>query len=428
MQLRIRERVQKRPQDPSAWRMLGKVQQQNGEPNAAEKSFRKALELGPLNAAAHHDLGLLLMEQQRQSEGLEELLRVVELAPDSEYAQQAKTHLNQWGIEPEPPREDEPLIELAGYEAGEFDGSQLRKETENPIYEPIPDPADVFDISFDVGFRYNSNVALAPTSRQLVPGDRESFQLLLSPDLEWTFWERDNSRWGATYYGQWTFNEGSFRNFNLESYQPGAFWERDFDDGQTLWIPRIAYDFIHDEFDGVTYGNRNQVTTSLLALWNDIDSTYFYYSADYSAFLNDGSAPAFTSQDGWRHSLGASHEWYWKDRRFRSFTLGADLQHVETAGSDYRFNGIQLYAESLFVPVETWNLTLGGGVGYRDYYDFVGPPSRDEYNLRGTIELEKEINEHFSIVGLFQYQTFNSENPLFDADQFLGGILTKFEF
>lgn len=426
MQLRIRERVQKRPHDPSAWRMLGRVQQQNGELTAAKTSFRKAVKLGPLNAAAHHDLGMLLIELEQVSDGLEELLRVVELAPESEYALSAKPYLNAWGIEPAKPEESP--ITLVGLEAGEFDGSQLREETDNPLYEPISDPRDVLDLSLDIGFRYNSNVALAPTSRQLSPGNKESFQLLLSPDLEWTVSEGETSRWGLTYYGQWTFNEGKFRNFNLESYQPGMFWEGDFDDGQTLWTPRIAYDFIHDEFDGTTFGNRNQITTSLLAIWNAVDSSYLYYSTNYSAFLNDGTAPAFTSQDGWSHAIGGSHEWYWKDRRFRSFTLGADLQHVNADGSDYRFNGIQMYAETMFVPAETWKLTLEAGGGIRDYYDFVGTPSRDEFNLRGAIELEKEFNDHFSIVSFLRYQSFNSDNPLFDADQFLAGVLSKFEF
>lgn len=426
MQQRIIERVENRPTDASAWRMLGKVQQQNGERSDAERSYRKAIQLEPTNAAAHHDLGQLLIENQQEQEGLDELQKVVQIAPESEYAMTAQTYLDLWNVETSP--QEDPFISLVGFEAGEFDGSRRREEITNPLYEPIDDPAKVIDLVFDVGFQYNSNVALAPTSRQLSPGSRESFQLLLSPDFEWTISEAENSHWGVSYFGQWTFNEQSFRDFNLQSYQPGLFWETDLHQSSTIWIPRLSYDFIYDQFDGEEFGNRHAITASTLAIWDDINSSYFYYAADMSAFESQGEIPEFDSQDGWSHSIGASHEWYWKDQILRSLTLGGDLQSVNTDGTDYRYHGVQLYAGLKFVPVNTWELSLEGGGGYRDYFDFSEVPSRDETNLRGTIELEKQFSDQFSILSYFRYQTFQSDNVLFEADQYLAGILTRFEF
>ena len=427
MQQRIIERVENRPQDASAWRMLAKVQLQNRERAAAERSLRKAIELEPGNAAAHNDLGQLLIENKREQEGLEELQKVLRLAPETEYAKSAETYLDLWGIDVEN-LPDNSVVSLVGFESGEFDGSKRREETEETPFEPMKDPEQVLNASFDIGLQYNSNVALAPTSRQLVPGNRESFQLLLSPDLEWTISKLDNSRWGVTYFGQWTFNEGNFRNFNLESYQPGLFWEKDIFDGPTIWVPRLSYEYIYDLFDGDRFGNRHAFTASTLAIWDDRNSTYGYYAADLSSFQNTGTAPNFTSQDGWSHAVGLNHEWYWEETTFRSFTLGGDLQSVDTEGSDFRYRGIQFYAESLFVPAESWELSLEGGAGFRDYYDFSGAPSRDEFNYRGVIELEKKFSDQFSLLTFFRYQSFNSDNSLFDANQYLAGVLTRFEY
>ncbi|MBD3673935.1 MAG: tetratricopeptide repeat protein [Planctomycetaceae bacterium] len=427
MQQRIIERVEQRPEDASAWRMLAKVQLQNRERAAAERSLRTAIELEPGNAAAHHDLGQLLIENKVEQEGLAELQQVIRLAPETEYAKSAETYLELWGVDVEPELDD-PFVSLVGFEAGEFDGSKRREETDEPTFEPVKEPERVLNASFDVGFQYNSNVALAPTSRQLVPGTRESFQLLLSPDLQWTLSESENTRWGVTYFGQWTFNEGNFRNFNLESYQPGVFWEKDIFDGPTIWVPRLSYEFIYDLFDGDRFGNRHSLTASTLAIWDDVNSTYGYYAADWSSFENPGVTPSLTSQDGWSHTIGMNHEWYWKENLYRSFTVGGDLQTVDTDGSNYRYHGIQLYVESLFVPAESWELTLEAGAGFRDYYDFSGTPSRDEFNYRGVIELEKRFNDHFSLLTFFRYQRFNSENSLYDADQYLAGVLSRFDF
>ena len=427
MQRRIIERVQKNPESASAWRMLGRVQTQRGDLAGAEKSFRKAAELGPLNAAVHYDLGQTLLDLDREREALEYFERTVELAPESEYAESARTYLNLWGIEPPDP--GEAVIELVSHEEGEFDGSSLPEDDlGESVFQPLTDPRDAIDFSLDVGLRYNSNVALAPTSRQLVPGDRESFQLLLSPDLEWTLADTGADRVGVLYYGRHTFNEGNFREFNLGSYQPGLFWERTIDDGETLWIPRLNYEFIHDEFDGTTFANRHQITASLFTIWDDINSTFGYWSTDVTAFNFDGSTPALTSQDGWNNILGVSHRWDWNDEFFRGVRIGGDVRRADTDGRNFRFNGIQLFAEAGFVPAEDWVVTLETGWGYRDYFDFVGSPTRDEHNWKAGIEAERQITDRFSVTLRLRYQQFDSKNALFDADRLLGGVVSTFDF
>lgn len=426
MQQRIVERVRQQPENASAWRMLGRVQIQNGDQPGAIESLRTSLKLDPLNAAAHHDLAVLLMELGRDDQAIVHFERAVQLAPESEYANAARQYLQWWGIETL--SDDEPEIRIVSHEAGAFDGEERFESSEDSLMRSLSTPDDAFDLTIDIGMRYNSNVALAPTSRQLVPGNRQSFQLSISPDAEWTLGRGETSRWGINYFGEWTFNENHFREFNLQSYQPGVFWETEYENSGTLYVPRIEYGFIHDEFDGTTFANRHQVTASLLTMWDSPEASYLYWSSDVTEFLQDGSNPALTSQDGWNHTLGGSHRWFWSGEFLRSISVGVDLQRAETRGANFRFNGVQLFSQAKFVPADDWECRLSAGVGYRDYFDFVGSPSRDEFNWRTGLEIERRFTDVFSITLLAKYQAFDSRNPQFDADRFLGGVVSTFRF
>lgn len=63
---------------------LGFLRSDLNEPELAERSFRKALELDSKNAVASSGLAVLLVEQKRIQEALEYFAKAVELEPDNE--------------------------------------------------------------------------------------------------------------------------------------------------------------------------------------------------------------------------------------------------------------------------------------------------------------------------------------------------------
>jgi len=78
-----------------AWVNLADLHRLEGREDEGALALRRALEVDPGNAAAHHALGLLLVRQRRMPEALAELARAAELAPgapDFAYAHAIALH------------------------------------------------------------------------------------------------------------------------------------------------------------------------------------------------------------------------------------------------------------------------------------------------------------------------------------------------
>lgn len=419
MEVYIGKRLRESPDDAAAWRMLGRIRLQQKRLAEARSAFQQSVKLDPTSAAAHFDLGRVLVELGKKDEARIHLKQVVKLAPESDYALDARPLLDRIG-------EGESDVKRAGYQIRRFDGTQsveplLREKTEQERRSGLFAP---FGFRLEAGALYNSNVALAPVSRELSPQQPASAQGFVAPELEWVFLDRQKWRAGTTLAGYFNLNEGNFRQFNLQSYQPGLFVESFHAVGTVVLIPRVSYGFTHDEFDGETFGNRNALTPSLWASWNEQDSSLLYWTINYSNFLNDGAVPSITSQDGWTNVIGLSHDHLVEWRSLQLLRAGVDYMRADTRGSDYRFNGVNLYAEAVFVLGWQTELKLTGGWGYRDYADFQFTPSRNENIWRGGTELRKYFNDHVSAALVFNYVRFDSKNPLFAAERYLTGVVT----
>lgn len=68
------------------------------------------------------------------------------------------------------------------------------------------------------------------------------------------------------------------------------------------------------------------------------------------------------------------------------------------------------------------------GLGYRDYYDFTGSPSRNEWVSRIGLQASRQMTARIQLALTFNYDRFSSENELFDTDRFLGGIVTRWTY
>ena len=175
-------------------------------------------------------------------------------------------------------------------------------------------------------------------------------------------------------------------------------------------------------------GNRNAVTLSNTAYWNRRNVSRFYWSADFTDFTSDGVLPSITSRDGWTNTVGLSHAFYPECWYLYKFRFGVDLQFADLEGSDFSYNGVNLYTEANIPLTQTVSLILELGWGYRDYFDFEFTPSRNENIWRGSLELEKQLNDSLTAAVVFNYDRFDSENVLFEADRFVTGVVLRYEF
>lgn len=430
---RLRERIAADPEDGAGWRMLGLLLQKRGRYAAAEEAFERAVALMPLSAAAHFCLGEALLQRDPRR-ARTHLQRAVALAPDSEYARDSQVLLNEMpeaagGLDAaEPARARPEEIAQVGFEYTPFEPRQVFEKDES-IVAPQPPalPRRIYS-RVEAGVLYDSNVALAPTSRNLPAGDRASAQAFLAPELQYDFLTREDWVAGGIFVGRFNVNEGNFREFNLQSYQPGVFVEHTHAGNAAIWIPRVQYDFTHDEFEGETFGNRHALTSSVNALWDSGGTSALYWTLENTNYAYEGILPEVTSRDGWSNVVGVSHTIYPGQRLIDLYRFGATFQRADTDGTDFSFNGINLFGEVLVPITDTIELELEGGWGYRDYFEYEFEPGRNEHIWRTALELRKWFTADFALAVVYSYDRFDSDSPLFTARRHVTGVVATYVY
>ncbi|REJ72060.1 MAG: hypothetical protein DWQ34_15180 [Planctomycetota bacterium] len=419
----LESRVAANPEDAATWRMLGRAALGVGDDRRALDALSRALELDAQSAAVQYDMAFLLQKLDRPAEAADHFARVVRLAPDSEYAAEAARRL-----ESLPAPEGGSEIVQAGYEIRQFDGTQILEQQNLPPFADVVKRPPPLLLRLEFGALYNSNVALTPTSRNLALNQAGSAQFYFGPQIEYWLVEHDAWRAGALFNGQFTVNESDFTGLNLQSYQPGAFIERSVFLEHTVLVPRIQFVYTLDQFDGTTLANRAAGSALLTSYWDSGSTSNIYWSIDNTDFSANTAAPAFNSRDGVTNAIGASHTHYMGVRYLQSVTAGVDLQHVETDGVNFSFNGVSLFAAANIPILERLSLLLTGGWGYRDYFDAVAAPSPNQNVWQGGARLQYRINEFWSLAGVFNYNRFSSRNAIFDTERSVGGGLLVFEY
>ncbi|MFH5806538.1 tetratricopeptide repeat protein [Alienimonas sp. DA493] len=430
------------PGDATAQRLFGRALLDAGRPGDAAGRLRAAVELDPLSGAARFDLGRALHALGDDAGAAEQWRETVRIAPDSEYAADAQARLAELppaalAVQPIP---DVPADEAAGdgvtpagYEIREFPGppgpAPLADDAIADGFFPslLPDDLPMY-LRLETGLLYDSNVALAPTSRQLAPGDRESFQFFFGGDAEYAFAKGDGWATGVSTASRFTLNEDEFEALNLRSFTPGLYseWALPWNGG-TL-VPRLEYRFTLDQFDGETFSQRHGVVGRLTHLRADGVATVGYLALDHADFEADGILPEVTSADGVTYAGGVAREWLVGMEHLSTVRLAVDLDRLDATGSDYAYYGAGLSGRAVMPIVPSLDLTLSGGVGFRTYDRFEFEPSRDELILRGGAELRKWFSPRLSVAAVANYQQFDSENPLFASDRFVAGVITEWVY
>ena len=424
IEAQLEERVRRDSTDTSAWRMLGHLRMQKADWTGALISLQTAVNIDPFSAAAFHDLGIVSQELGESEKSAGAMQRVIELAPDSEYAATAHAILDQLtasGVVP------------ASYEVRSFDGSNdaplVRdprddEETESFFQTLKKD----LDLRLDFGTQWNDNISLVPSSREILVGNLASSQANASLSARYIAFASDQFRIGPTLDIDYTLNEGNFDRLNLQSYRTGAFADAVFKWNDLQIKPRVAYSYTHDLFGGNTYGQRQTLASSIGCVWTPTQITTAYWSVDINNIINRSPLREITSQDGVSNTVGLLHDSVRRDSFFRTFRVGADLTHVDAEGSNFRYNGVSLYTQAVFVIVPKLHFTARGGWAYRDYYDFTQTPSRNTQVFRAGAELRKYFDHGMSAALVSQYDGFHSRNLNFRTDRFLAGGQLTWEY
>lgn len=424
MRAYLEQKVADNPDDPNVRRLLGRLLLESGEVPSATTHLYRAVELDPLSCAARFDFGRALMAVDDAVGAAKQWQRVLELAPDSEYAIAAEQELDKL------PASVVPVTRTVGYEIHEYPGPPGFKAINDSPKLPAdaPSPSLPVFLRFETGLLYNSNVALAPSSRQLPPGDRESFQLFASPEIEW--WAVSKGDWvaGPMFSGYFTLNEDDFSNFNLSSYAPGLFAEGTVNRDGGAPLVRLEYRYSLDEFGGAEFSQRHSVLAQLTLLQDKGGTASGYLAIDQTNFEDDGVLPDVTSADGTTYAAGMSREFQLDHRWFRSVRLGADMDRLNSSGTDFAYWGAGVTGQSVIPVMPTVDLTLRGGAGFRIFDRYQFEPDRDEFIWRTGCELRKWFTPEFSIAGIINYQMFDSNNPLFAADRIIAGLTTEFRY
>ena len=418
----LEQRVQEQPGNASYWRMLGNAYARSGDHSLATAALRRALELDPQSAAAHFDLGISLAQVHDFTSAAQHLEQAISLAPQSEYASLAAQQLQRF---PEPLR---PAIQPASFEIDRFERSDRFPDLS---VEPLPEPEEQLrrlSVRAETGMLFNTNATLAPTSRGLSAGEASSFQGIFNVDIAYLISNNEFWRIGPSLDGYFSVNEHPLRELNLQSYQPGIFFERSIYLETTELLPSAHYTYTLDAFDGNTFAKRHALNTTLATLWASGETTTGYWTIDHTDFADDGGIPEITSRDGWTNTLGAHHLRPLTFPFLSSWLIGSEVQWSDTVGSSFAYRGVSVYTEAELPIGEIAAMILEGGWGYRDYHRFTSTPSRNENIWSGGVRLEKLLTPSWKIAGVFRVDDFDSANDEFASQRIVTGIVTVFDY
>ena len=446
----LKTRLEDQPDHSETWRMIGRVLRQRGKMEPALAATRQALELDPLNAAAHFDFAELSKQSGDPESALFHQRQVLKIAPHSTYAEQliaqgiqlssseidqaSESWRDQWGSKFAVTQAvaenggNESSIQPVDYQIQTLDGADDLDREIKRIDSTINFEEKKIRFWVESGYQYNSNISLTPISRELVDSDAASGQWIVSPELEWSLHRNRQWRTGPLLRGFFTVNDSTWSDFDLASFQPGAFIERDWDDGDRNRLGRVDYVYALDLVGGSRLGDRHSVTTSVIDIDADLNVNYGYITTSFSEFDDDGADPAVNSLDGFSIAGGWSRFFQTNWQRVPSWSLGVDLESANTEGASFRYWGIAFHHSSTIQLSERLSFLPTAGIGARNYFDFAGPVNRDELTWRTGGRLQYRLSEAWSVSAVANYDRFVSDNDAFDAERLVTGIVTTFRY
>lgn len=429
------EQTERRPDHADSWRLLARHYRQIHRYEEARDALDRSLAIDEHSLACFFEAGELALCEGDIARADQHFLKLLQYGAESDYAEKLRTNhpaaaARLTGIAAaiftptSADAEADDLLPVA-YEIQTFDGADDAEAEFRRRSEEVSSPLSRLHFFLETGILYNSNVSLTPTSRELRNPNQEAggFQLFANPDLQWDAIKRDFWRMGPTARGYGTINESRLSEFNLSSYQPGFFIEKE----SVLWgtdlIRRADYSYTIDLLDQERFADRHSITLALTAIRPSGHFLYSYWTSSFSQFEDDGIDPSVDSLDGVSHSAGLTQFIQINRRWLQVVNVGIDGEMAETEGADFRYDALNFHSGATCPLGLKWTFLPEAGVGYRSYGDFTGTPSRNELTWRVGGRLRWDWTETASISLVARHDRFASENDQFDAERTEGGVV-----
>lgn len=434
----LRTRLRANPEHSDSWRLLGRLHRKRGETSEAMFCFGHAVQLDPESAAARFDFAETLVQQGKAEEARLHYRRVIDLAPESSYAREVPEEFAaipaaeledgafERGFLDEGEASAAEAVAPATWEIQTFDGAADAERELERRFPPVDFPEKRVRLFIEGGATWDSNVTLTPISRELIDSDAAAFKGFLNPEAEWIACSSDDWRSGPLARGYFSVNEGNYSDYDLASFQPGGFVERDGEWFGRDVTTRLDYVYSLDLLGGERFGDRHAVTLSATALREDGDVIYAYATGSYSDFDDDGSDPVADSLDGPAVSAGVTRFFRTGGSRIPTFSLGADTTLVETDGTDFRYVGASVRGGLTWQIAERWQFAPDASLGFRDYFDDSSAPRRSDLVGRLGGKLRWRWTETLSVSAVCNWNRFASNDEAFDAERLEAGVVTTF--
>lgn len=372
--LRLRET---NPDNLVVLRYLAMSYDRLGRVNDALRVYIEALTLDPDDVALLYHSGETLYNARYAEDARAHFLRVIELAPESEYARRARAWLMAGSRQ-----------EIAG--------------------EP-PGPPPLFELRASLAWRRDEYRFPTPA-----PGaDRNSTVDRVTETVTVEYFPVRTTHWtvalDATGHGAQAVRNRDAAN-DLWLWAAGARLQRvgEWAGVGLTGLARVFHQGVR--FDGgPDYSRTTGASAQAGAAWTSRALTRATYRFAADDFEEEGFDPAFSSRDAQNHAVGLAQTFLFLGNRLH-LTLGAEYQENRAEGRNFDYDGPTWRAA--FGAALPWNSRLDAAYEYGEeiYRNFAGPTRRETERREWQVSLSRWFGR--SWLASLQYQDADEESTI----------------
>ena len=302
-------------------------------------------------------------------------------------------------------------------------GSEMGQQAQKMLagLEGHPGAGRPWEVFGQVGFEYDTNVALAPNDQvvkgQLGIGKQNDGRAALGAGVAYVPWRNENVQFSLGYEFYQTL-QFDLTDFNLQDHRPSI--QIAGDAGFAQWGFFGRYDYYR--MGGSNFLSQGTMEPFVLVPEADFGRTELFYRAQGADFL---AAPYEGVLDGWTQGPGLRQFVYFGVPDLSAFLGYRFSQFLAThvAGDPYEYNGNEVDAGAV--------LAFDGGysaeVTYAFRYEGYGGASGgriDRVNL-AEVALRWQFAENFAVTAAFLGHFNDSNQADFDYNRQIGSIMLQ---
>lgn len=346
------------PENLLVLRYLAMSYDRVGRRAEALRIYARALAADPESVALLYHSGETLYNARYAEDARRHFLRVIELAPQSEYAHRARAYL------------------------------ALHAMSAAETLPPGPPPR--FGLQAEIGWRRDEYRFPAPA-----PGaDRDSTTDRLTETVAVEYFPVRRPDWvvalDATGYGAQVLRHRDAAS-DLWQWTAGARVQRAGEWAGVGWsgLARVFHQGVR--FDGgPDYSRTSGAAAQFGVAWSARSLTRATYRFTVDDFEDDGFDPVFSSRDARNHSVGAEQTFLFLGNRVR-LSLGVEYQENNAEGRNFDFDGPSVRV-AVGAPLAL-GARLEAGYEYREenYRNFAGPVRRETVRREWNVAIRRWV-------------------------------------